>query len=263
MAVELFNDGNHKCIAFYDLVAGDGVQANQFLVLNGEHSAIIDPGGDLIYNDLFVQSYRYLFTKNLEYVIGSHQDPDIISSLGKWLVGSDCKIVVPELWRRFIPHFASANAAVSRIIGIPDKGMDILLGDMALKALPAHFLHSEGNFQFYDPVSKILFSGDMGASEVFVNVNKPLTENFTDHIQYMERFHKRYMSSNKVCRFWVNMVRPLDLEWIVPQHGRAFKGRAIIDDFLNWIEQLPCGVDLMTQDHYKIPTSCFVERISH
>lgn len=75
MAIELYNDGTHKCIAFYDLVSGEGIQANQFLVVDGNHSALIDPGGDLIYNDLFMQSYKFLFTKNLEYVIGSASRP--------------------------------------------------------------------------------------------------------------------------------------------------------------------------------------------
>ncbi len=253
MAVELYNDGIHKCIAFYDLVSGDGVQANQFLVVNGEHSALIDPGGDLIYNDLFMQSYKYLFTKTLEYVIGSHQDPDIISSLNKWLIGSDCKIIVPGVWSRFIPHFAPPGRAKDRLISIPDEGMDIHLGNATLKALPAHFLHSEGNFQFYDPNSRILFSGDMGASLLLEKNESLPVDNFEEHIRFMQPFHERYMSSNKVCRYWVNMVRQLDLDWIVPQHGRPFKGKEMIAKFLAWVEQLQCGVDLVTQENYRIP----------
>lgn len=264
MAIEFYNDGKHKCVGFYDLVSGDGVQANQFLVVNGEHSALIDPGGELIYNDLYMSSYRYLFTKSLEYVIGSHQDPDIISSLNKWLIGSDCKIIVPALWERFIPHFATQKNVADRIIGIPDKGMDIDLGAMALKALPAHFLHSEGNFHFYDPVAKILFSGDMGASSVHMNLQKPIetAEDFSNHIKYMKGFHQRYMSGNKACRYWANMVKTLDLEWMIPQHGRAFKGGAIAL-FLDWISGLECGIDLVTQETYKVPESCPVDRISH
>ena len=30
-------------------------------------------------------------------------------------------------------------------------------------ALPAHFLHSVGNFHIYDPIAKILYTGDLGA----------------------------------------------------------------------------------------------------
>jgi flavorubredoxin len=253
MAIELYNDGTHKCIGFYDLVSGDGVQANQFLVVNGSHSALLEPGGDLIYNDLFMQSYKYLFTKNLDFVIGSHQDPDIISSLDKWLVGSDCQIIVPALWERFVTHFAAPGKLKNRIIGIPDQGMDIKLGNTILKAIPAHFLHSEGNFHFYDPISKILFSGDMGASMGdYHKIEQPVSD-FDAHISRMEKFHRRYMSSNKVCRYWVNMVRGLDIEWIIPQHGRSFKGKAMIECFLNWIEGLECGIDLVTQETYQIP----------
>ncbi len=29
--------------------------------------------------------------KQLDYVVASHQDPDIVASVNKWLVGTDCK----------------------------------------------------------------------------------------------------------------------------------------------------------------------------
>lgn len=252
MAIELYNDGTHKCIGFYDLVSGEGIQANQFLVVDGSHSALLEPGGDLIYNDLFMQSYKYLFTKSLDYVIGSHQDPDIISSLDKWLVGSDCKVIVPAIWERFVTHFAAPGKLKDRIIGIPDTGMNIQIGNTILKAIPAHFLHSEGNFQFYDPVSKILFSGDLGASIEPPNKIEQPVEDFEIHIRNIEDFHRRYMSSNKICRYWVNMVRDLEIEWIVPQHGRSYKGKDMVERFLKWIENLSCGIDLMTQENYKV-----------
>lgn len=253
MPIEFYNDGEHKCVGFYDLVNnGDGVQSNQFLVVNGEHSALIDPGGDLVYNDLFMQSYKYLFTKSLEFVIGSHQDPDILSSLSKWLTSSNCKVIVPEVWARFMPHYVLPGKAYERIISIPDQGMIIHLGQAELAAIPAHFLHSEGNFQFYDKVAKILFSGDLGASLMHGNESEPVTD-FKNHIQHMETFHQRYMSGNKVCRYWANMVRQLDIEWIIPQHGAPFRGREMVNKFIDWIEQLECGIDLMTQEQYTIP----------
>lgn len=68
------------------------------------------------------------------------------------------------------------------------------LGKTQLFALPAHFLHSEGNFQFYDPISKILFSGDMGAS--LLGDADVRVEDFDAHIPTMRGFHQRYMVSN-------------------------------------------------------------------
>jgi flavorubredoxin len=49
------------------------------------------------------------------------------------------------------------------------------------------------------------------------------------------------------------MVRALDIESIVPQHGRSFIGKPMVNQFISWVENLECGMDLMTQANYKIP----------
>eukprot|EP01030_Chromulinospumella_sphaerica_P018801 gene18801-18674_t len=49
MAIELYRDKNHACLMFTDLIEEDGqaVQANQFLIVDDDTGAIIDPGGNL------------------------------------------------------------------------------------------------------------------------------------------------------------------------------------------------------------------------
>jgi len=253
MAFELYNDGDHICVAFRDLVSGDAVQANQFLIFDTDHAALIDPGGELTYTDLYLGISKYMNVKNLDYVIASHQDPDIVASIHKWLVGTNCKVVVPQLWERFIPHFTRPGKLAGRVISMPDQGTNLQLGNIGLKALPAHFLHAEGNFHFYDPKSKILFSGDMGANlcEDLSKLDKPV-KRISDVLPTMEGFHMRYMNSNRVCRLWANMVSQLEISMIVPQHGRCLVGKAI-PEFLTWISNLECGIDLMTQDNYRVP----------
>jgi flavorubredoxin len=252
MASELYNNGKHVCVLFSDLVTGEAVQANQFLIVDHRHAALFDPGGELTYTRLFMALSEYVAVRELDYVVASHQDPDIVASLNRWLVGTDCKAVVPELWERFIPHFTSVGRTKGRLIGIPDAGMNMALGDIRILAIPAHFMHAEGNFHFYDPVSKILFSWDMGANLASGDLDKPFKK-IGEAITFMEGFHRRYMNSNKVCRYWANMIRPLDVEWMVPQHGRPFKGKKVIHEFLDWISVLDCGVDLMTQEDYTLP----------
>ena len=251
MSVELYNRDGHICVAFRDLVTGDAVQANQFLIVDAEHAALIDPGGELTYTRLFMGISDYLNVKNLDYVIASHQDPDIVASINKWLVGTDCKVVVPSLWERFIPHFTRPGKLKDRTVVIPDGGMRLQLGSIKLAALPAHFLHAEGNFQFYDPISKILFSGDMGANLAPGDLDQPATR-ISELMPHMEGFHKRYMNSNKVCRLWANMVANLEISMIVPQHGRCMTGKAV-KEFIDWIANLECGIDLMDQNDYQLP----------
>ncbi|PCI69162.1 MAG: MBL fold metallo-hydrolase [Piscirickettsiaceae bacterium] len=251
--MELFSNESHSCHVFRELVTGkEAVQSNQFLIINGDHSALIDPGGDMTYTRLFMEVCQLTSVSGLDYIIASHQDPDIVASLNRWLSGTRAKIVIPELWEKFIPHFTRPGKIDNRVITMPDRGTHLSLGAINLKALPAHFLHSEGNFQFYDPISKILFSGDMGANLCPQEDLDKEVKNLSEIMPYMDGFHKRYMSGNKVCRFWVNMVRQLDIKLIAPQHGRALTGAAI-PEFLSYIENLQCGLDLFTQKNYQIP----------
>ncbi len=135
--------------------------------------------------------------------------------------------------------------------------MRVALGNTNIYAVPAHFLHAEGNFQFYDERSKILFSGDMGAS--LVHHDEVLTPirtkaEFAVNLKHMEGFHKRYMVSNKVLRLWVNMARKLDISMLVPQHGAPITGPAIAE-FFTWAENLYCGVDLFDEQNYQLPSA--------
>ena len=253
MSVELYNDGGHICVAFRNLVMGEAVQANQFLIYDHEHAALIDPGGEVTYTRLFMAISDYMDAKKLDYVVASHQDPDTVASVNKWLVGTDCKVVVPALWERFIPHYTRPGKLEGRLFTIPDSGTNLDLGSVRLMALPAHFMHAEGNFSFYDPISKILFSGDLGANFPPGNLDTPVNA-LEQILPYMEGFHRRYMNSRKVCGYWVNMVRELDVQAIIPQHGRGLVGEQVVADFLSWVEELECGVDLMAQENYKIPT---------
>ena len=68
----------------------------------------------------------------------------------------------------------------------------------------------------------------------------------------MEGFHRRYMVSGKVLKLWAHMARQLPIQMIVPQHGAPLAGPAV-KEFIDWIENLSCGVDHLTQANYCIP----------
>ncbi|PHV10755.1 MBL fold metallo-hydrolase [Chitinimonas sp. BJB300] len=263
MAISLFDNGSHRCLMFADLVDdtdNEAVQANQFLIVSGKEGALIDPAGNMTYNALIMAMARYFPARELKYILASHADPDIVASLNKWLVSTQCQLLVSKLWSRFVPHFCNVGNSTGRITGVPDEGCWITLGSSKLAAVPAHFLHAEGNFHFYDPTSRILFSGDMGASMVeHEAVTAPIASlaEFNQHIASMEGFHRRYMVANKVCRLWANMVRPLvergEVTMLVPQHGRYFVGKSVLLVLLDWISNLSCGIDRFDEGHYRIP----------
>ncbi|WP_298831028.1 MBL fold metallo-hydrolase [uncultured Piscinibacter sp.] len=255
MPVELYNQKGHQCLMFTDLCeeGGDVVQSNQFLIVDGDTGAIIDPGGNLAYGDLYLAMTRFFPPHQLSAILASHADPDIIASLDRWMTATgSAKVYISRIWERFVPHFCKPGKTTGRVIGIPDAGARIMVGRSEIVALPAHFMHSEGNFQFYDPTSRILFSGDLGASIISGDAAKQPVTSLAGHVPRMEAFHRRYMVANKILRLWAQMARRLPIDMIVPQHGAPMKGAAV-QEFIAWIEALPCGVDLMSERDYAVP----------
>lgn len=254
MPIELYKDAHHCCVMFTDLVSdeAEAVQANQFLLVNHGEGVILDPGGNMTYNELNLTMRKYIAPQQLDYILASHADPDIIASLDRWMTSTQAKLVISKLWARFAPHFCKIGKTEDRIIAIPDEGGRLRYGKADIWLLPAHFLHSEGNFQFYDPVSKILFSGDLGVSLVSGQEAQQFITSLTPMPPGMEAFHRRYMVSNKILRCWARMVRELRIDMIAPQHGAPLVGEAV-PQFIQWAENLACGIDLMGEAHYQVP----------
>lgn len=118
-----------------------------------------------------------------------------------------------------------------------------------MKFLPAHFLHSPGNFSLYDSQSQTLFSGDIGAAIVPPMAVYKDVDNFESHKPYLESFHKRYMARNKVCWAWVSNLSQLDISMIAPQHEAVFTD-INVQKFLEWFGELECGSDIIEDLYY-------------
>jgi len=254
MATELFNNGEHRCIRFEDLSGEGEVQANQFLIIHGERGMLLDPGGNKLFSKLVAEMSSYLPPQKLEYILLSHQDPDVGAGLNGYLLITEAMICFPSLWLRFIPAFCTKSLAEDRVLAVPDEGMRVELGGAEVVLIPAHFLHSAGNIQVYDPVSKTLFSGDLGASLLPPDGQYEVVQDFEAHLQYMEAFHRRYMPSEKICRQWAAMVWGMDIERIAPQHGAMFEGKGMVKQFIEWVAHLRCGVELLLKKRiYQLP----------
>lgn len=245
----LFDNGTHKNLLLPDFSGGLAVQANQHLIVHAGSAMILDPGGHKVYNKVHSETNSAVGSGTLEYLFLSHQDPDIVAATNGWLMTTDAVAYISGLWTRFVPHFGLDRLVESRLKAIPDEGMHLNLNGADIVFVPAHFLHSPGNFQVYDPTSKILYSGDLGAG---LGMDYREVPDFDAHIQYMEGFHRRYIASGSVMRAWANMVRGLDIEIIAPQHGAYFKGREMVQRFIDWCASLECGVDLIL-DKFKVP----------
>ena len=246
----LYDDGEHKVfwLGIEESEDEKGILTNQYLVVDGSEAALIEPGGFFVFSRVLKNVSSIVPPTQIKYLMYSHQDPDVVAGLNLWFEYAPlAKLVISDLWVRFIPHLAVLSAG--RTIGIPDKGADFKLGKSIIKAVPSHYLHSPGNFSFYDEKSGILFSSDIGAAAFSKDEWYLFVEDFDDHLRHMEGFHRRYMSSTKALRAWVKHVRKLRPKVIAPQHGAIFRDEHV-GKFLDWLESLEVGIDVFEKEFY-------------
>lgn len=251
--VTLFNSLSHKFILLNESEPGEeeGVRSNQYLVMHQGDGVLLDPGGFGVMPSVLTELMRYMKTDGIKGIFLSHQDPDIVGGIATWLELTHAPVYVSRIWLRFLPHYGIADMA--RFVGVPDEGMacEIAPG-FTLQLIPAHFLHSEGQINVYDPISKILFTGDIGAAMLPSDEEYEFVDDFAAHLPYIEGFHRRYMCCNKAARSWVESLSELDIEMLAPQHGPIYRGQAVAD-FLDWFRKLQCGVDLMFKSGHFAP----------
>lgn len=243
--IQIFNSDQHKFILLNESEPGeeDGVRSNQYLIIHEGNAVLLDPGGFGVMPRVLAELLNYVSPDKLKAIVLSHQDPDIVGGIATWLEITEAPVYVSSIWMRFLPHYGVSS--MQRFVGVPDEGMQLqLVPGFGLVLVPAHFLHSEGQINVYDPISKILFSGDIGAAMMPDGEDYPYVDDLTAHLPHIEGFHRRYMCSNRAARFWVETVSKLDIDFIAPQHGPVYRGSAV-SAFLKWFHNLECGVDLM------------------
>ncbi len=236
----IFEGPNHQWIVFGrdDSKPERIIDTNQYLVKTANEAVLLDPGGIELFSPMLAAVLQHISLDQLTTLFASHQDPDIISSLGLWdKTIPDARLYAPWLWEGFIRHFGMENI---EYVPIKDEGGTLTLGPVSLRFIPAHYLHSSGNFHLYDPVAKILMSGDVGAA-LEKGVVPMFVEDFASHVKYMELFHKRWMPSNRAKNNWIARVRELEIDMLAPQHGRIFTGDAV-GEFLDWFQKLDVGI---------------------
>lgn len=236
----IYEDGSHKWLAIVrDSARPDYlIDTNEYLVSVGDDAILLDPGGSEVFPAVFSALSAEYDPRQLNQIFASHQDPDVVSSLSMWLeFNPQIKCHVSWLWASFVPHFGGNR---DTFVPIPDGGKDILVGGERLQAVPAHYLHSSGNFHLYDPKAKILFSGDVGAALLPPGEDSLFVDDFDRHIQHAEAFHRRWMGSERAKRDWCARVSRLDIAMLCPQHGAIYRG-ADVKRFIDWFANLEVG----------------------
>ncbi|KJV07217.1 MBL fold metallo-hydrolase [Methylocucumis oryzae] len=233
-------EGSHQWIMFGrdENKPAKIVDSNQYAVRTANRCLLLEPGGAELFAPMMAAVLHHAPVEQITDLFASHQDPDVISSLGLWDQAlSGAKLHAPAAWEGYLRHLGCESI---EYVGISDNGGTIKLESVELQLIPAHYLHSPANFHVYDPQAKILMSGKVGSA--FESASAPMyVEHFDSHVEKMRYYHQRWMPSNHAKRAWIERVRNLDIDILAPQHGRIFKGDDV-KRFLDWFDALQVGI---------------------
>lgn len=239
----LFEQGPHRwaVIARDPERASALIDTNEYLVSHGRESLLTDPGGMEIFPAVFAALANGADASTLRWIFSSHQDPDVVSSLALWLEFNPAlKCYASKIWHTFLPHY---GGDADTFICLPDEGQTLQLGALTLQAMPAHYLHSSGNFHLHDPVARILFTGDVGAAMLPPEEDTLFVCDFDRHCRFARGFHQRWMGSREAVLDWCERASALGLDMLCPQHGSIYQG-ADVQRFINWFSELEVGTGL-------------------
>ncbi len=174
----------------------------------------------------------------------NHQDPDVVGNLPA-LARENDKLVglaTQDVWR-LVRHLGVRPHHLYFAEQAP-RGEVRFPGGHPVQAVPTPFCHFRGAMAFYDPESRILFSGDL-----FGGMSEPgRTHVYGEEADWagIAQFHQIYMPTGGAVAHAVRLVRALRprVEVIAPQHGYVLQG-GFMESVLGRLESLPVGMDLM------------------
>jgi flavorubredoxin len=213
---------------------------------------LIDPGPTSDLDDLINKTTKVLGNiARINLIFINHQDPDVIGNV-PYLTRLNPRTVVmasEDTWR-----LVSLNCSPKTAFKPVERFNNFRV---ALNTSPSHrmqfiptpFCHFRGACMVYDLESRILFSGDFMGGIAAVGL-----EATESNWAGIKAFHQLYMPSNEAIRLAVQRIRKLDPPplMIAPQHGGIIRGE-LIDEFLDRMETLQVGLDIITSLDSKLP----------
>lgn len=205
----------------------------------------IDPGSQIDYPHVREHLLEHIGEiKALRLFSINHQDPDVVGNLtylsqvNDRLVG----LATQDVWR-LVRHLDVRPRNLYFADQAPN-GLVRLPAGQQVRVVPTPFCHFRGAMAFYDPESRILFSGDL-----FGGLNTPgrvqMYGELSDWVG-IAQFHQIYMPTRIALAHAIAQIRALRpaVEVIAPQHGFVLSGE-VMHTFMERLEALPVGLDLL------------------
>ncbi|MFW2331655.1 MAG: DUF4388 domain-containing protein [Nitrospinota bacterium] len=204
---------------------------------------LIDPGSQAHFPDISRRISEITDISSIQLFSVNHQDPDVCSN-AIYIVEMNPKAICisTETTSRLLVHYG-----IKKFWFVEDKKWVLrLITNHTLLFFPTPFCHFAGAFGIYDPETGVVFTGDLFGQTSIHNSDAPLyaTE---DNWQDLVTFHSIYMPGNSALRYSIKKLKDVCgiPKMIATQHGGIIKGEKMVKDWIDRVEKLPVGIDLL------------------
>ena len=238
----LFEDTGNR-ILWLGVPEASAFRSNSYLIVDHDEAVLVDPGGNVAFEFVRNRVTQVIPGSHVIAQILSHPDPDAAASFASWIeVNPQMKVLTSFHTNTLLCHFRD----------VPYEHMDVrehpefrFTSGKILRFIPSPFLHAPGAFATWDASSGYLFSGDVWAA---LDMEWTLlVDDFAKHELKLNLFQIESMASGKAARGFVERIRQLELNAILPQHGRIIP-REFVPRALDYLSRLKCGLDILYTD---------------
>ena len=238
----LFDNGTHQ-VYWLGIPSDSAFHCNSYLIVDNNEGIIVDPGSNQMFEFIKKRVEDIIPIANITAITASHQDPDVCSSLYKWIeVNEKIKVISTARANVLLSFYAYGD------YDFFDTAENIeysFSSGNVLKFVPAPFMHFPGAFTIYDTTSNYLFSGDIWAA---LDVDwKLVVDDFESHTMNLDLFHMDYIASGIAAKGFVRNLDGLEIDAILPQHGSIISKENVLDA-IDYLENLVCGLDMIYPD---------------
>jgi diguanylate cyclase (GGDEF)-like protein len=221
------------------VLQNDPFQCHVYLIENGEHSVLIDPGSKLTWTESRKKILEIIPLEHIKYIVCHHQDPDItlaVTDLLEEIGTKDRSVITHWRTRELLEHY-DWNI---EFYEVQEKAWQLDANGRKLKFVFTPYMHFPGAICTYDIETNTLFSSDIFGA---------LTEKFSlfaegteSYYEQMKPFHAHYMPAREIVNYGLDQIEKVGpIGMIAPQHGSIIK-KPFIQPIIEKLRGLECGL---------------------
>ncbi|MBE0648406.1 MAG: MBL fold metallo-hydrolase [Bacteroidales bacterium] len=235
----LFQDAGHK-IFWLGVPEATAFRTNTYLIVNNDEAMLVDSGGAAHFEFVRNRVAQILPPERVVAQVLSHQDPDVAASFPLWVdINPSMKVIAASRTLTLLNYYRDF---FYETVNASDHPEYRFTSGKMVRFIPAPFLPAPGAIATFDVVSKFLFSGDIWAA---LDMEwKLILNDFSGHKLNLNLFHLDYMSSRKAARGFIERIKEIEIDAILPQHGSIIPGEFVPEAF-DYLNQLNCGTDII------------------